>query len=243
MYAKDATGTNEGNYDDILRYLDAQTKAAKKAEEKAAKEAAKAEAKSGADMLADIANNKYGKGNIDLTNRNTGLYDEDGNIMTVKSMSFEEDGKEILVPTIVKKNGKWVELSDKEAIDWYHKTGEYLGKFNSVEEADKYAEQLHQQQAKMYGSQSELNSQEATEKAPVGGYLTKPYNALIEAGMSSQRSQEVLGEMDADSNNSVKQAEMIAYWKAHPEDEQYVMAMWNSYGYKTTWEKAKQRAG
>ena len=94
---------------------------------------------------------KFGAGNIDLTDRNTGLYDSEGNIMTVKSISFEEDGKEILIPTIVKKNGKWVELSTKDAIAWYHKTGEYLGKFNSIAEANAYAEQLHLDQEKMYG--------------------------------------------------------------------------------------------
>ena len=148
MYGKDILGSNEGDYDDILKYLDAQAKAKRKEEEKAAKEATK---NSGADLLADTAKQNSSKG--------------------------------------------------------------------------------------------KLNSQEATEKAPVSGYLTKPYNALVEAGMSSQRSQEVLTQIDTDGNNSVKQAEMIAYWKAHPEDEQYVMAMWNSYGYKTTWEAAKKKAG
>lgn len=93
---------------------------------------------------------KYGKGNIDLTDRDTGLYDSSGKLMTVKSISFEEDGQEILIPTIVKKNGKWVELSDDEAIDWYHKTGEYLGKFDSVSEANDYAQRLHLEQEKMY---------------------------------------------------------------------------------------------
>ena len=93
---------------------------------------------------------QYGLGNIDLTNRDTGLYDEDGNLMTVKSMSFEEDGKEILVPTIVKKDGKWVELSEKDAIDWYHQTGEYLGKFDTVDQANAYAQRLHQDQQQLY---------------------------------------------------------------------------------------------
>ena len=147
MYTKDFSGSNEDNYDDILRYLDAEAKAAKKEEEKAAKAEAKAAQKSGADLLAETA------------------------------------------------------------------------------------------------SETKLNSEEEQKETKPTGYLSKPYNALVDAGMSSQRSQEVLTEMDTDSNNSVKQSEMIAYWKAHPEDEQYVMAMWNSYGYKTTWEKAKQKAG
>ena len=93
---------------------------------------------------------RYGKGNIDLHDRNTGLHDENGNLMTVRSMSFNEDGKEVLVPTIVKRDGKWTQLSDDEAIDWYHRTGEHLGKFDSVEEANQYADRLHKQQESLY---------------------------------------------------------------------------------------------
>ena len=93
---------------------------------------------------------RFGRGNIDLLNRDTGLYDTDGNLMTVRSMSFGEDGKEILIPTIVNDNGKWKQLTDDEAIDWYHKTGEYLGKFNSVDEANSYAEKLHRDQENLY---------------------------------------------------------------------------------------------
>lgn len=95
---------------------------------------------------------RYGLGNIDLTDRNTGLFDEHGDLMTVRSMSFEEDGTEILVPTVVKENGVWRELTNQEAIDWYHRTGEYLGKFKTREEADAYANLLHEQQAEMYAN-------------------------------------------------------------------------------------------
>jgi uncharacterized protein YerC len=90
---------------------------------------------------------QYGKGNIDLYNRPI-VTNSDGSISTVRSMSFEENGKEILIPTVV--NGRVV--SDDEAIDYYHRTGEYLGKFNSVKEADDYAEKLHEDQEKMYSS-------------------------------------------------------------------------------------------
>jgi hypothetical protein len=90
---------------------------------------------------------QYGKGNIDLYNRPI-VTNSDGSISTVRSMSFEENGKEILIPTVV--NGRVV--SDDEAIDHYHRTGEYLGKFNSVKEADDYAEKLHEDQEKMYSS-------------------------------------------------------------------------------------------
>lgn len=94
--------------------------------------------------------NKYGKGNIDLSNRPI-VKNDDGSISTVRSMSFQdEEGKEVLVPTVV--NGKIV--SDSEAINNYYRTGEYLGKFDSVEEANEYAEELHKQQEKLYSQNS-----------------------------------------------------------------------------------------
>ena len=103
------------------------------------------------DYLAWQNNERYGQGNIDLLDRNTDLYDEDGKLMTVDSIGIEEDGKQIVIPTVVNQNGKWVHLSKDDAIDWYHKTGEYLGKFNTISEANAYAEQLHQRQDQIYG--------------------------------------------------------------------------------------------
>ena len=97
---------------------------------------------------------KYGLGNIDLTNRPV-VKNEDGSISTLRSISFKDDsGKEILIPTVV--NGKVV--SDDEAIQHYHKTGEYLGKFDTVEQANTYAEQLHKQQEKTYGNYENINN-------------------------------------------------------------------------------------
>lgn len=86
---------------------------------------------------------RYGQGNIDLYNRPK-YYHEDGSVSTVYSMGFfdEDSGKEVLIPTIV--NGQLV--SEQEAIDHYYKTGEYLGKFDTVEDAEAYAELLHIQQ-------------------------------------------------------------------------------------------------
>ncbi len=86
---------------------------------------------------------QFGKGNIDLTNRPQ-VKNPDGTISTVRSISFEEDGKEILIPT-VSEDGEI--LSNQEAINLYHQTGKYLGKFNSIDEANQYAQQLHEQQS------------------------------------------------------------------------------------------------
>ena len=41
-------------------------------------------------------------------------------------------------------------MSEQEAIDRYHRTGEYLGKFNTVKELENYAERLHLQQEALY---------------------------------------------------------------------------------------------
>lgn len=82
-------------------------------------------------------------GNLELFNRPV-LKNADGSVSTTSSMSFEMDGVEILVPTVI--DGK--RLSEKEAIEHYKKTGEHLGKFRDAESADAYANKLHEEQAR-----------------------------------------------------------------------------------------------
>lgn len=86
------------------------------------------------------------QGNIDLDNQFV-RRNEDGSISTVKSRSFNFDSQEVLLD-MVDQTGKL--LTDKEAKEQYRKTGKHLGKFSSVESANKYAEQLSKQQAKLY---------------------------------------------------------------------------------------------
>ncbi len=86
-------------------------------------------------------------GNVNLADRPQ-VKNADGSISTVRSMSFEEDGVEILVPT-VSDDGKI--LSEREAVNLYHKTGKFLGKFKSAKAATAYAQKLHEEQAKFYG--------------------------------------------------------------------------------------------
>lgn len=84
---------------------------------------------------------RFGKGNIDLNNRQV-VHNEDGSISTERSFSVNINGKEVLLPTVV--NGKIV--SEDEAIEHYYQTGEHLGKFDTWQEADAYAEMLHNRQ-------------------------------------------------------------------------------------------------
>jgi muramidase (phage lysozyme) len=90
-------------------------------------------------------------GNIDLNSRPV-VKNPDGSISTVKSMSFNEDGKEVLIPTVAA-DGSGI-LSNEDAIAQYRKTGQFLGKFDTPEHATAYAQQLHQSQAQRYASKA-----------------------------------------------------------------------------------------
>ena len=78
-------------------------------------------------------------GNIDVANRPV-VRNPNGQLSTVRSMSFEREGREILVPT-VSADGRL--LSNEEAIKEYDRTGQHLGIFASPKEATEYAKRLH----------------------------------------------------------------------------------------------------
>lgn len=89
---------------------------------------------------------QYGLGNIDLYNRPQ-VRNADGSISTVRSMSFNDGQNEVLIPT-VSNDGRI--LSEDEAIDNYFRTGQYLGKFKTVDDANNYAQRLHNEQERYY---------------------------------------------------------------------------------------------
>jgi hypothetical protein len=102
------------------------------------------------DLMYRFGIGRYGMGNIDLYNRPQYL-NPDGAISTVRSMSFNDGTGEILVPTIAfNKQGQPYMMTDDEAINRYYDTGEHLGKFKTIDQANDYAERLHKQQEHIY---------------------------------------------------------------------------------------------
>ena len=90
---------------------------------------------------------QYGMGNIDLYNRPV-IKNPDGSISTVRSMSFNDGKNEVLIPTVSPAGV----MTPQEAINRYRQTGEYLGKFNTPEQANEYAQRLHEEQANLYNN-------------------------------------------------------------------------------------------
>ncbi len=86
-------------------------------------------------------------GNIDLTNRPKVWNEDEKAWSTVLSTSFGTDEGEVLVPRVVK--GQI--LSEQDAQDHYHKTGEHLGVFDTPDNANAYAEALHRSEAARIG--------------------------------------------------------------------------------------------
>lgn len=91
----------------------------------------------------------YGKGNIDLNSRPI-LWNDDGSWSTVDSTIWGVDGKQVLLPTVIQQDGEWKHVDPNTALQHYFDTGEHLGKFDTVEEAGAYGEQLHNDQAQQY---------------------------------------------------------------------------------------------
>jgi len=106
-------------------------------------------------LIQALTKHRYGSGNVDLYNRPVVRKDPSGQDLpggdysTVYSMTFapEETGEDgyVVVPGV--RDGLDRQMTPDEALDWYKQSGEYLGKFNSLEAADKYAINLHKKQA------------------------------------------------------------------------------------------------
>lgn len=83
-------------------------------------------------------------GNLDVTQQPT-VQNPDGTRSTVRSISIEEDGHSILIPT-VSPDGRV--LSNQDAIDLYHRTGKHLGIYGDEQTATRAALNLHESEAR-----------------------------------------------------------------------------------------------
>lgn len=88
-----------------------------------------------------------GVGNIDLHKRPV-VHNSDGTISTVRSLTVggEKGEPAYLIPTVV---GSKV-VSNDQAVQHFKTTGEHLGRFDSIDNANTYAQGLHEDQAKEY---------------------------------------------------------------------------------------------
>jgi tape measure domain-containing protein len=139
----------------------------------------------------------YGKGNIDLNHRPVAK-NEDG-YSTVLSFSTEMEGQEVLLP-MVSMGGQI--MTEAEAIKEYKKTGLYLGKFKSPDEATAYAESLHNSQETLYGPLMEAmsnpnggNTGEYTNYKPYA--VTKKIEAMPRTSTRISRVMEQYGNTDS----------------------------------------------
>jgi hypothetical protein len=88
------------------------------------------------------------RGNIDMTTRPL-VRNPDGSISTIRSMSYSPGaGREVLVPTV---SNEGQIMRGREAVPYWGSRGQNLGVFSNPDDADAYAQQLHEAQAKYFG--------------------------------------------------------------------------------------------
>lgn len=124
------------------------------------------------------------KGNIDIHNRPV-VKNADGSISTVRSMSTNIDGREVLIPT-VSDDGRI--MSDDEAIDNFMRTGKHLGMFDNPEDATAYAESLHNQQADEY-----LPKQDGSQQPQQGQQQATANDSSLASGFTQLATQQKEG--------------------------------------------------
>lgn len=96
-----------------------------------------------------MGNDLYSPGMIEPTNidysQQPKVKNPDGSISTVDSSSYNLDGVETLLPSVTP-DGR--HLSDwHDVIDEYRKTGRHMGTFETPDQADVYAQRVHEDYA------------------------------------------------------------------------------------------------
>ena len=72
----------------------------------------------------------------------------EGGISTVRSMGITEDGKEVVLPTVIEgKLPPSAEEAERQALEYYKRTGKHLGKYATRGASDAAATLLHEREA------------------------------------------------------------------------------------------------
>lgn len=144
-------------------------------------------------------------GNLPIWNRPV-VQNSDGSHSSEYSVSFDDGGKEVLVPTVV--NGKFLTPDGKKppegsaqekqmfqrAFQHYRQTGEHLGKFDSPANADSYAQALHNRgQRDGQQGQQPQSFQYKGSTYTVGKPVTVDGKQYIVKGVNSQTGKPIVG--------------------------------------------------
>lgn len=125
-------------------------------------------------------------GNIDTSKRRAVKLPGGDDYGTVRSMGITDNGKEVLIPTIGPRGENWSgPKGEQSARDHYKRTGQHLGKFNSIPASNAAAQRLHEIEAirilkprKAYNTTSgTMDSRERASEAEgrdVNGNLNRP---------------------------------------------------------------------
>lgn len=143
----------------------------------------------------------FGKGNIDLNNRQI-LENSDGTFSTENSATIEVDGKYIVIPTVV--NGQQMEIED--AVNHYNKTNQHLGMFDSLLEAEIYAQLLHERQEQLYGSRRGQTVTYPEEIGPRSDAGSSVYSGENQGGQNGSAVQIDYKEMETSVKNGATSA-------------------------------------
>ena len=122
-------------------------------------------------------------GNIDINHREV-LRNSDGSISTEQSITIttDEDGKEkyVVIPTVI----DGILVPNDKAVEHYEETGENLGKFDSEQDSEKYAEYLHERQEQFYKQEGDEYYKEWAEENGVTDTLWLTDWGKLEDGAS-----------------------------------------------------------
>ena len=171
---------------------------------------------------------KYGAGNINL-NKQPLTTNEEGTRSTIDSVRYydERDKKHVLLPIDIYVDGEWKRVSGDEAWQHYLKTGEHLGKFDTEDEAGRYATNLYVDHKDYYKSVQKHDDaywdkryQEELERARKQGAFNPTTQAL--KIVDEERSRENF--LYAQAQYGLKGIEFAEKIRNDPKFEEYVAA-------------------